>query len=239
MHCTKFQKSNINKESHDRINKGNKLFLCFRPVVMDGSGSVNGSRGNSNSFVKYIEMNHKDGVVFPRMYPALSSSPKSPFLPTMEKDAAGHRKKKTKRKFLRAVKAVLFETTLAKRIKKKAFPGKTKQSKGDPSAKAEKNLMGSSSFQSLSRKNDGTNVTFAPIMNSSARTSRNSSLNSTISKSDRRLPFESYNNSMETKKNLDMKQEKFGKGHYSSNAGLFLLLVTLLVLVFWGKDQWI
>ncbi|KAF2285925.1 hypothetical protein GH714_008987 [Hevea brasiliensis] len=106
----------------------------------------------------------------------------------MEKDAAGHRKKKTKRKFLRAVKAVLFETTLAKRIKKKAFPGKTKQSKGDPSAKAEKNLMGSSSFQSLSRKNDGTNVTFAPIMNSSARTS-----------------------------------------------WLFLLLVTLLVLVFWGK----
>ncbi|XP_057992379.1 uncharacterized protein LOC110653132 isoform X2 [Hevea brasiliensis] len=127
----------------------------------------------------------------------------------------------------------------AKKIKKKVFPRKTKQSNVDPSAKVEKHLnhvKGNSSFQKFSKKNDGTSVTFAPSMNSSAWSSRNSPTNSTNSNpfGDNRLPFESYS-SFETQKKQDMEQENNGKGNYSSNTGLFLLLVTLSVLVCWGK----
>ncbi|KAF2314275.1 hypothetical protein GH714_024850 [Hevea brasiliensis] len=169
-------------------------------------------------------MENKDGVVFPRFYTALPTSTASSFSSTPEKDAAGNRKKKSKRKFLRAVKAVLFEISFAKKIKKKVFPRKTKQSNVDPSAKVEKHLnhvKGNSSFQKFSKKNDGTSVTFAPSMNSSAWSSRNSPTNSTNSNpfGDNRLPFESYS-SFETQKKQDMEQENNGKGNYSSNTGL-------------------
>lgn len=73
--------------------------------------SVSGAWGNSNSFIEYIEMEHKDGMIFPRLYSALPTSTTSSFSSPQQKDEAGHRKKKIKRKFLFAVKAVLFETS--------------------------------------------------------------------------------------------------------------------------------
>lgn len=115
MLCTKIHKSNLNKEdqeSYDRINKGNKLFLCFRPVIMDGSDYVNRGRGHSNSFARYVQMEDKDGVIFAHLYSDLPSSAASSFSSQTEKEVDGHRKKKSKRKFLRAIKAVLFETSL-------------------------------------------------------------------------------------------------------------------------------
>lgn len=124
-------------------------------------------------------------------------------------------------------------------IKKKAFQRKMKQAKTDPLTKVEKDLnhvKGNSPFRKFSKKSDGTSITFARSSSSSAWSSRNSSPNPGNSKPfvDNRLSFESCS-SLETKKKQDMEQDNNGKGYHSSNTGLLLLLVTLLVLVFWGK----
>lgn len=119
IHCFKTYNTNINKEDrefqnrefHDRINKSNKFTCVLDRWSSMVESSVSGAWGNSNSFIEYIKMENKDGMIFPRLYSALPTSTTSSFSSPQQKDEAGHRKKKIKRKFLLAVKAVLFETS--------------------------------------------------------------------------------------------------------------------------------
>ncbi|KDP38964.1 hypothetical protein JCGZ_00721 [Jatropha curcas] len=247
MHSTKIhQDCKTNKEKdtrdyyYDKISKGKSSLLCFRPsVVVDGFGCENG--GKRNSVIQYIEMEpNKDGVVFPQMYPALLQ-PSSSQTPPPEKDVVNHRKKKNRKKFLQLLKAVFFETSLARKLRKKASMKKLKQSKkSNPSGKVEKDLnlnplKGKSFYKRFSRK-DGIIISNSPSENASFPCSSSSVLprNSTNSK---QLVIDKVviNDPIESKKMmLDIVKEN-GKGYYGTNTGLFLLLVTLLVLVFWGK----
>ncbi|XP_050216374.1 uncharacterized protein LOC126667444 [Mercurialis annua] len=224
MHSTKppphhhphiFKKSNSNN-----IN----LFLCLKPVVVEDLFANPKGGTSSNSVFKFFDMERKDDVIFPRVYSA----------PEFTDSAANHPKKKSKRRFLRVVKAVFFETSLAKKIKRRTSMKKKKHSNGETLSKVDKDLnLVKEKLLQQKKFFDGTSV--ASTMSSSVNSTA-SSINSSTRFVEKGTWFGSFNPIGENnKKKQETMIQEDGKGHYGSNTGLFLLLVTLLVLVLWGK----
>ncbi|WCJ24026.1 hypothetical protein M5689_006014 [Euphorbia peplus] len=183
-----------------------------------------GTPGNGSPF-KHLRMDTLNGSLVPRNIPP----PDSP--------AAGHFKKKSRRKFVRLIKAILFETTLANKIRKKANSKKKKQcSNGDsPSIKIEKKdtypVMATTFNKKFGKKYTAKVISGTPSVDTSSVMS-SSSCASSVASNSMRLPDTDIMNLMEQNQKND--QEK-GKGYYGFNTGLCLILVALLVLVIWGK----
>ncbi|XP_002525789.3 uncharacterized protein LOC8282933 [Ricinus communis] len=211
---------------NDKLKKtNNKLFLCLRPAVVEDFLANSKGGTAASQVLKLIDMERKDGVLFPSVYP-------SP-----EGDAAiARQNKKSKKKFLRAVKAVFFETSLAKKIKKRTSTKKKKYSTGETISNVDKDLdlvKEKLLHQKLSKKFTGRNIVsyYAPSVNSSSVCSSAPSLNNSKRFLERVISLGPSNPILEN----NIKKQENGKVHYGSNTGLFLLLVTLTVLVLWGK----
>lgn len=199
-------------------------------VDMDHGGSV-----SDEPVFTYIAVGEKDGVVFPKILPGLSEG----------KDGGGIGKKKDGHRSLsRILKAVLFETSLAKKIKRRKLQRKLYQSNSNLLARAEnfskpiiENSIQNQELSKDSSQGIGSNSS-SPFFNSSAITSSSvRSSSSSLSSNSRFLTDKnksSWSNSIETKQRQSNLQEH-GKGSYNSNIGLCLLLISFLVLVFWGK----
>lgn len=96
----------VNTDNKNNNKNHNKFLLCCRPVVMDGlvePVSEGGGRGRGDRVFKYVKMEHKDAVAFPKVLQALPSSQEPIDRPI---------KKKSHSSFARVLKAVLFETSL-------------------------------------------------------------------------------------------------------------------------------
>ncbi|XP_065859910.1 uncharacterized protein [Euphorbia lathyris] len=153
-------------------------------------------------------------------------------IPPSSDAAAGHFKKKSRRKFVRLIKAVLFETSLANKIKKRAK--KKKQiANGDSASINDKDtypITATTLNKKFGKKNQGRIISGTPSIETSSISS--SSCASSIASSSMRFPDTDITNLLEQQK---QKNEEKGKGYYGINTGLCLILVALLVLVVWGK----
>ncbi|WCJ31506.1 hypothetical protein M5689_012997 [Euphorbia peplus] len=185
------------EEANGPLKNGYRFLLCLRPAVVENLG--NGSR------FKHLPMETFDDV--------LLSPP------------ATHLKKKTTTKFLRRIKALLFQTSpQANKILKKAKKIKKKQrSNGDsPLLKMEKIVTATTLNKKFGKKQTREIISGNTSIETSA----------TLLSSSSSMGFPDSNG---ITKNviLEQKQEK-GKGCYDYGIHTGLCLA-LLVLVIWGK----
>ncbi|CAK7327523.1 unnamed protein product [Dovyalis caffra] len=167
---------------------------------------------------KYVKSEQRDGAVFPQIFPTTLPSTNKEFIAYPEK-------KRHKKNFSRLLKAILFETSLAKKIKKRKLSKKlNKSEKVEKDSKREK--KNSINKKNQDKKDDGRNISNRSPSNSSSLF-RNSRLLLDTGRSFR-------SNSIKFKPEQDNMQGN-GEGSYSSTVGLCLLLISLVALVFWGK----
>jgi len=74
MQSTKTKKTNSNTDRNRKNKNKNKFLLCFRPVVMDGLERQGleeggGRYGGGDPVLKCVKLEHKDGEVFPQIFP--------------------------------------------------------------------------------------------------------------------------------------------------------------------------
>ncbi|KAJ4843007.1 hypothetical protein Tsubulata_005385 [Turnera subulata] len=218
--------------SSRRTKKLSKFLLCFGVVNMESTTSVvqpddGGDKGGTlptrclgedPPLITYVKVEgDKDGLVFP-------------VLPLPEEEFVTRKKDKRRRSFSRVVKAVLFETSLAKKIKKKKQKQKLHQSSGNQSSpKAGKNSSPTKRHPGNQESGDSRIMSDSSLWSPSSVSCSSSSRSSTTTTNSFQL------NQTEFRHIHDNGQDQPGKGYYSSNIGLCLLLISLLVLVFWGK----
>ncbi|KAJ6301451.1 hypothetical protein OIU77_015702 [Salix suchowensis] len=234
MQSTKIKKTNSDTDQSRKEKNQNKFLLCFRPVVMDGLerqrlGNGGGGCGGGDPVFKCVKLENNDGEVFPQIFPTN--------LPSSNRESIAYTEKKGHKKNLsRLLKAILFETSLAKKIKRRKLLQKLKQSeKAEKDSNPEKNSIDAMNKE-FSKREDGRNISNRNMTGSShsslwSSSSSSLSLNSSSSVSDASPLFRS--NSSEFKPKQDNKQGN-GKG-FTSTIGLCLVLISLMVLVLWGK----
>ncbi|KAF5730611.1 hypothetical protein HS088_TW19G00203 [Tripterygium wilfordii] len=223
----------------------NAFFLCFQPVTMDGPVNPDSGLGDGNLGFKCISVKDKDGgVVFTNILPDSSS-------PSMDNksasaDAATPRKKRLgHRSFSRVLKALLFEASLVKKLRKRKLREKLNRSHPESSEKTVKNSKPPLEISMSNNPESNTNGGRSSISNSSSSLRLSSVITSTTlcsscgsSLSDRNNSNRSFRlSSSEQRKmkdNINNVQEQ-GKGYYGVNFGLCLVVLSLVVLVFWGK----
>ncbi|KAK6229531.1 hypothetical protein QUC31_001975 [Theobroma cacao] len=145
----------------------------------------------------------------------------------------GRKCKLGRRSFSRYVKAVFFETSLMMKMRNKKFGEKLQRSHNSVKSKPKKVSHPKSMEKSCEDNPSTRSSTFASCLcttsttNSSSSSSLLSSLASSKCSSSSSLSLpEKLENNM---------QGNVGKGCYGYNVSMCLLLVTLFVLVFWGK----
>ncbi|KAJ4726211.1 vitellogenin-2-like [Melia azedarach] len=226
-------------------NGSGRFLLCFRPSVIDINTNdvslVRPVRGctdeSSEPVLTSVAMGEKQRVAFPRIVPAAAASAVAASLSGDDDDDINiqeengvltkkmNKKKKkvvSRQRLLGILKAVLFETSMAKKIRKRRFQQKICQP-GDP-------LNESSLNKELSEVDDGS------ILSNTCSSLRSSSLSTSVCPSS--LSSKSYGlNTFDRKqqKQDNVRIQQHGKLCYPPNIGLCLLLISLLVLVFWGK----
>ncbi|KAL5736170.1 hypothetical protein ACOSP7_030646 [Xanthoceras sorbifolium] len=222
-----------------------RFLHCFRTPEMDKNGRVSGSfrrvpgHDHDQPVFTYVDMGEKQGVVFPEI---LSDDVDVHDGGGNNKDRNGVEKKKKSgnrggRKLLLMMRAVMFETSLAKKIRKKKQKQKQKQCQSDGNLliKPEKPWNGNYLQQESSDDENGRTMSRnCSSLRSSSSVTSSSGCSSSISsnprhRSERINSFRS-NNSFEGKQNQDR-----GRGYYRSNICLCFLLISLFVLVFWGR----
>lgn len=184
--------------------------------------------GGGDPVLKCVKLEIKDGEVFPQIFPTN--------LPSSSKESTAYPEKRGHKKNIsRLLKAILFETSLAKKNKKRKLLQKLKQSeKVEKESNPEKNSVDSKNKE-FAKKDDGINISNSN-MTGSSHSSLWSSSSSSLSLNSRSLSDTSRSfrsNSSEFKPKQDNMQGN-GKGH-TSTIGLCLVLVSLMVLVLWGK----
>ncbi|PON80523.1 hypothetical protein PanWU01x14_000790 [Parasponia andersonii] len=182
----------------------NKLWHCFRPMVdMDvviEPKSVNDHRSTDLGST-YIKVESMEPLKV-----SMDSEKSSTIIRQQQQQP-------TKKTFSRVVRAVFFETTLAKRVRER---------KGFKQDSVKPKLRSSDLFR-------------FELMNSTLPGSSSSSSSST-SESE----ISTRNNLTDSvKQNYKKKIEKYSKesdmGHSGFNSGLYLLLISLTITVFWGR----
>ncbi|CAN1154308.1 hypothetical protein LINPERPRIM_LOCUS41062 [Linum perenne] len=191
-------------------------------------------------------------------------------LPSPEGSKSGKSKKSLKR-FPRVLKAILFETSLAKKLRKRRNAQKGENNNDylgagnvNSTIKTESNINPQTAFENGGvESNDVTLSATHPSLNNSlstpislTTTSSSSALtNSTFSSTNSSTTTNSSDKTLTPlaaaaadavtadppKIILLQQQQQYkvdptaGKGRYSSNVGLCLVVVSLMVLMFWGK----
>lgn len=198
-------------------------------VERQGLEEGGGRYGGGDPVLKCVKLEHKDGEVFPQIFPTN--------LPSSSKESTAYPEKKGHKKNIsRLLKAILFETSLAKKIKKRELLQKVKQSeKVEKESNPEKNSVDSKNKEFAKKDDDGVNISNSN-MTGSSHSSLWSSSSSSLSLDSKSLSDTSRlfrSNSSEFKLKQDNMQGN-GKGQ-TSTIGLCLVLVSLMVLVLWGK----
>ncbi|KAJ8754630.1 hypothetical protein K2173_010721 [Erythroxylum novogranatense] len=185
-------------------------------------GSGGGLVGDESG-LKYAKIEGKDGGFIPRL-----------FLGLPDKESILKQPKKNKQSFKRVLKAVLFETSLAKKIKRTKVLQKLHQSKKNRSGRVEKknsyqvkNNPTNSIYLEVPRKVDGTNTS-----QSSSRNISRSSSYSSISKS---LVKTKPSNLAQPNQKQDNYLQDIGQGGQSNDIGIYVIVVSLLALAFCSK----
>ncbi|KAK2639270.1 hypothetical protein Ddye_027065 [Dipteronia dyeriana] len=220
-----------------------RFLHCFKPPEMDindrGCVPVRPVRGCKDGFINepvftYVDVAEKPGVVFSRILPddvgvggGGGNNQDQNGLVEKKKRGGNH----GGRKLLRMMRAVMFETSLAKKIRKKKHKHKQWQS--------DKN--GNSIQQEYSEDANGRTIS----RNSSAITSSSSSACSSSLSSNARQRYSDginsfrLNNAVDRKQKPDMSfihnQERRKGCRGRINIGCCFLVISLFVLVFWGR----
>ncbi|XP_057972512.1 uncharacterized protein LOC131160671 [Malania oleifera] len=217
----------------------NRFLLCFRPVVMDPSSVHPGAPpddavSSGEPVFAYFSVGNKDRAVLPTIISALSD----------DGGETGRRKKSADRKFSRIVKAVLFEKSLVKKLRNRKSQQNSSRSNGSLSSKFHR------VFNSFSER---TAHQQHPSENDDQRVhSKSSSL--PLNSSPTAIPTPTCSSSPSTPPSDSRPFTEPKRTHRShsiqsrhrhssceegsrndSTSALFLLAVSLLVLVCWGK----
>ncbi|KAL6999431.1 hypothetical protein U1Q18_000592 [Sarracenia purpurea var. burkii] len=221
----------------------NKLCLCFRPVAVDDrSLKPDCTNGSGDPVFSYISVQRKEKMVLPKILTALSEKRLK-----VSSDGGGRTKEKSRRSFSRMLNAVLFETSLGKKVRNRKDGKNSFQSENHSAPEKTKNVSNAMNENptpkdSSEAEDPRLDSSRWPPMNSSiatASTSLWSSRDSSVTSSSKSLTegkgsFRA-NPSVKTKQvNRSTSTEKVSELH-SSNIGFCLLLICLLALIFWGK----
>ncbi|EXC12063.1 hypothetical protein L484_006607 [Morus notabilis] len=223
-------------ENKNMMRKGNNLFMCFRPVVLEPDGS---GREINDPFLTYIAVQrNKESVVFPKKALSEKDDEKSlSFEAIKEEDFPAGKKIGGSRRFSHVLKAVLFEASMARKIKK-----------GKSDKKSSHSLSESArySYQKSSHKDQfdfdfgfGQRIISrtASALATSPSASTATSYCPSCSSSLVAKPTSFASNSTESKPTYENVKQQYRQRGYDTTckSGLFLMLISLLVLVFWGK----
>ncbi|KAI6687370.1 hypothetical protein NL676_024198 [Syzygium grande] len=197
-----------------RSSSSSKFFRCFKPAVADDDGgNEEGKRGSDEPLFAYVATKEDDGRVVSKIPPGGEGD-----------DGSDDRRKKKKKKglklFSRASKAVFSETSLEKKMQKRKSTKDSLESINNLSTKADRILK-------LMHQNSGGRVSDNDdvwITESDASTSLHSSIATTTSPSLSSSRF-----------NLSAVEDGKERPLSAENSAICLLLLTLLVLVLWGK----
>lgn len=217
--------------------KTRRLFLCFEPIVMEYNDSVKPGRGDGSSdqVYAYITVGKNKGGGGEIMVPKILSS----FSDKGSNNEAvpdGGRKKKGK--FSRVVRAVLFETYLSKKIRSRKSRQNSFRSSSSLSSKYDKN---SNSVEEKSMPRESPEEVDDQRLNrntSSSSSSHPSTITTTGGSPSLCASCSTCSRSMSGRKvsprsnSIYLKQRNDDGGRIY---GLCLLLISLLVLIFWGK----
>lgn len=228
------------------MSRGNsgKFFRCFKPAVVEdgdyGRGDMEERGPGEEPLFAYIAVKEDDGRLVQEIPPVGEGDDGS--------DDRGKNKKKKKKGLQllsRASKAIFFEKSLAKKIQNRKSTKNSPESIGNLSTEAERilKLMHQNSGDRVS-DNDSVGVTesslstsshssvvatTSPSLSSSRSSSTNSSLRGRTQSSTRSSSF----NSKQVQ--LGTVEDSRERPSSSDNSAICLLLLTLLVLVLWGK----
>lgn len=224
------------KRASPAMSRGNsgKFFRCFKPAVAE---DVDDGRGVKEPLFAYIAVEENDGRFVQKIPPGGEGDDGS--------DDRGKKKKKGLKLFSRASKAVFFEKSLVKKIQNRKSTKDSLESISNLSTEAERilKLMHQNSGDRVS-DNDSVRVTESSVSTSShssvvattspsLSSSRSSSTNSSLRGRTRSSTRSSSFNSKQIQ--LGTVEDSKERPSSSENSAICLLLLTLLVLVLWGK----
>ncbi|PSS16223.1 hypothetical protein CEY00_Acc13720 [Actinidia chinensis var. chinensis] len=215
-----------------------KFFACFRPVAIDDEGSLK----PDDPVIEFVSVEGDEKMVLPKILTSLSEEN----LKLYSDGGGGRRMEKSRRSFSRILKAALFKASLVKKVcRRKARQNssptksnsKSERSKNVSNEQHEKPKLKESSYAEDHRIDS----TRWPSLNYSssvtASTSMCSSRASSVTTNSRSSSqwkglFLENSESKQADRAISIERER---GGYSSNVGLCLLIVSLLVLIVWGK----
>lgn len=216
-----------------------KFFRCFRSAVLDDGyegGDHRCEQGADETFFAVVAAKENEGHALRKVPSGGKGDDGS------DEDDRGKKKKKKKglKSLARASKAVLFETSLAKKLRKKKSAENSLESISNLSMEADRilKLMHQNSSSGVSdndkaptTESDGSNSSGAvsPSLSSSRSSSMNSSMRGRSQSSTRSSSF--------NLKQIQSSALEDGKERpsHSENFTICLLLLTLTALILWGK----
>ncbi|KAI8012773.1 hypothetical protein LOK49_LG06G00642 [Camellia lanceoleosa] len=224
-------------------NRGrSKLWLCLRPIAIEeeeeGKKSPGRTEGTGDPDLAYITVDkgQEKKMVIPKILTSLSEA-KLNVSSCLGGGGGRRNNERSRRSLSRVIKAVFFETSLAKKVRSsRKDSAKTKKVSKSANEKLRESSESSNSSMNYNRSFSVTSS--APFCSSSSASStlnsrssserKESFLASQVESKPQASPVESkqVDRSISTKKVVE---------NYSSNMVMLLLLLCLLVLILWGK----
>lgn len=210
--------------------------MCFRPVpTVEGPIKFKTSDGSGDPVPTYMALGGggKERTVI------------SDILTSLPDEEISGRKEKSRRRFSRALKAVLFDILLVKKMGSKKYRINSFGSNSNLSTKSEKisksareKLLDAEDMLRTNSSRSSSIFSYTTTNGSGSSSCASSIASNSRSVSQRNGSFRT--NSMELKqvvqqKHIPIPTKKVSRGVFGSNTGLSLLLLSLLVLIFWGK----
>ncbi|GLT37906.1 hypothetical protein SLA2020_121900 [Shorea laevis] len=191
------EKLKTRRNGTKRFSRSKSLSLCFKPIVMDGSS------------VESTE-------------PSSTYDPVEPLPPmSVSFDVNDKKNKGIRRRLSRLIKAILFETSLGKKVIKR----KLSQRLTDNSLQPKTQKLFPNEFPEPQESLVDEVMTTAPTVSSSLR--YQSATTSML------WPYSSCLSERNATQGVIGAESR--KGYFGPNAGLSSLLISLLILTFWGK----
>ncbi|XWS39528.1 hypothetical protein CRYUN_Cryun18bG0063300 [Craigia yunnanensis] len=207
----------------------NKFLLCFRPVVdmdlMLESKAVVVDRSQNHQALTYVGVKNKED-----MRPSTTKSSVSDTKNSIMIHRSG------KKTFSQVIKAVVFKSILAKRVRdRKGIDQESYSPKHNFPLNSRDELLDTSFDKSVSKvlAGKGIQYTISQSYSVSSRSSSPSSPSST--QKAKRQQLQNNCNTYRNHQEGEMKPKQGIDRGSSSNSAIILLLISLAVTIFWGK----
>ncbi|KAJ7981673.1 hypothetical protein O6P43_000907 [Quillaja saponaria] len=241
------------KSKWKKTSKKNRLLLCFRPPLVNDDSEhepishTKFTAGEDPVFAYFSVGKNKEGVMFPTISP--SSDVKHVLNEAEEEEECGSRRKNksSHRRFSQVVKEVFFGSSVANKIKK-LKKQKSLESNNNVLSETSDNSKLKKSLKSWFKKGTNSNASSSVFTSSSISSSSISSGSTLASRSSYERQSSVQSNPIEFKQNQNdsnnypnfiglLKPSQGGKERecYVSNIGFCLILISLWVLIEWGK----